>query len=168
MNALLNQIKDESVHHINLNLQRIGSCLDLVSEQEAWYRPNAHTNSIGNLVLHLCGNISQYILSGLGGAPDRRRRDDEFDYRGVISKDELFQKLTGIVEKATTIIKSLNEQQVTALYKIQSFEMTGTGILVHVTEHFSYHTGQVALIVKLLKKVDIGFYAGIDLNRTNG
>ena len=75
-------------------LPRIVGCLEQLSDDEIWWRPNEASNSIGNLVLHICGNMRQWIISGLGGAEDLRQRDKEFDERGPVARDALAGKIT--------------------------------------------------------------------------
>ncbi len=149
------------------NLPRIKKCLGQISEEDLWKKPNENTNSIGNLLLHLCGNITQYIISGLGGEADNRVRDLEFTTKGGFTKQQLFEKITGVVSKANSLIKNVSEEKLIAQIKVQGFDMTGLDIIIHVVEHFSYHTGQIALLTKLFVNKDLGFYSGIDLNKIN-
>src|SRR4026209_2602342 len=70
-------------------LPKIERCLERLTDEQIWWRANEESNSIGNLVLHLCGNARQWIISGVGGQPDARVRDTEFQQREVISRDRL-------------------------------------------------------------------------------
>ncbi len=79
---------------------KIGHCVNQLSDEQIWWRPAASLNSIGNLILHLCGNLEQWIVSGIGGAADTRRRPDEFAERGPMPKSVLVDKLTGVVAAA--------------------------------------------------------------------
>lgn len=149
-------------------VERIKKVLTLLSEEEVWYRPNNAANSVGNLVLHLCGNVTQWIGSGVGGQADQRERDAEFDTKSQVSKDQLIKKLQelrAITDKALATIES--ESQLTEERMVQGFEETVLSILIHVTEHFSYHVGQIAIIAKYQKGQDLGFYADMDLNVKN-
>lgn len=157
----------QSIVYLNENTPRIKKCLDKLSDEEIWNRPNDSTNSIANLMLHLNGNITQWILSSLGNEPDHRERDKEFSTTGGFTKEELFQKLSQTVAKATDVISKLTEEELLKVRTVQGFQHTGIAIIVHVTEHYSYHTGQIALITKLMKNRDLGFYANVDLNRKN-
>src|SRR5437867_7915143 len=85
---LAEAFRKEAVSGFEKYLPRIVDCLELLSEEEIWWRPNEASNSAGNLVLHLCGNVRQWIISGLGGEPDTRERDKEFAERGPISRSE--------------------------------------------------------------------------------
>ncbi|MBP7239047.1 MAG: DUF1572 family protein [Saprospiraceae bacterium] len=145
------------------SLPRILKCLGQLSEKQIWWRPNESSNSIGNLVLHLCGNVSQWIGSGLGGFPDTRTRQAEFDKREGINREELSQLLTSSMEQIKPVISNLPADELLNKRAVQTFEESGISILIHVTEHFSYHTGQIAYITKMLTDNPLGFYEGIIL-----
>jgi len=146
---------------------RIHRCLAQLTEEEIWYRPNAETVSVGNLVLHLLGNVRQQILSGLCGSPDRRRRQEEFDEKGPIPADELLRRLDALMVEVDQALDKLDPQTLLTVRKVQGYEESGLSILVHVIEHFSYHVGQMTYFVKSRKAIDMGYYAGIDLNVTS-
>ena len=145
------------------SLPRILKCLGQLSEKQIWWRPNESSNSIGNLVLHLCGNVSQWIGSGLGGFPDTRTRQAEFDKREGINREELSQLLSSTMEQIKPVISNLPADELLNKRAVQTFEESGLSILIHVTEHFSYHTGQIAYITKMLTDNPLGFYEGIIL-----
>ncbi|XOV92357.1 MAG: DinB family protein [Bacteroidota bacterium] len=166
-NSFIDEFKSQSIHQMELNLPRIKKCFNMLSEEEIWKRPNESSNSIGNLILHLCGNIHQYVISSLGNRPDIRERDLEFATQGGYQKDELFIKLTETVEEALGIILDVPEDELLRKRTVQGFNHSGIGIVIHVTEHFSYHTGQIAFWTKLLKDKDLGFYSALDLNKKN-
>ncbi len=167
--TILQIVKDQfNLRVYDEGVERIKKVLTLLSEEEVWYRPNDAANSVGNLVLHLCGNVTQWIGSGVGGQKDIRERDVEFETTDLISKDLLMEKLYNlrpITDQALLTIVS--EEQLTDPRTVQGFDETVLGILIHVTEHFSYHVGQIAIIAKYLKGLDLGFYADMDLNVKN-
>ncbi len=144
-------------------LPRILTCLDQLNNEQIWWRPNENSNSIGNLILHLCGNVRQWISSGLGGQPDSRKRQSEFDERRVLDKEKLVSELLSTMMIARAVILEVTTQDLLTRRKVQTFTETGLTILVHVTEHFSYHTGQIAYITKLLTGNSLGFYNGVPL-----
>ena len=166
-NKLIKEFVNQSVYRIDENTPRIQKCLDILSEDEVWHQPNASSNSIGNLILHLCGNIQQYAVSSLSYNEDTRLRDLEFSTKGGFSKSQLMQKLITIIENSKAVIKNLNEEEFLKYRSVQGFNFSGIGIIIHITEHYSYHTGQIALITKIIKNKDLGFYAGINLNIKN-
>ncbi len=165
--SISSELIKQSNHFISLNPTRIAKCLHQLSEEEVWKKPNSNTNSIGNLILHLCGNITQYIHSSLGNNKDTRVRDIEFSTKGGFSKNELLEKINHVTEKAIQIITSTTDEELIRKRKVQGFEYTGIGIIIHVTEHYSYHVGQIAYWTKLLKDKDLGFYEDYDLNILN-
>lgn len=155
---------DEVLHRLyDESLPRILKCLDRLTNEQIWWRPNESSNSIGNLVLHLCGNVNQWIYSGLGGFPDDRVRQNEFDTREFIDREELKVALETTMEKARTVIEGITVLEILRIRPVQTFEEKGLSILIHVTEHFSYHTGQIAYITKMLSDKPLGFYDGITL-----
>ena len=157
----------QAIHRIDENTQKLATCMQELNESEIWKRPNLHSNSVGNIILHLCGNIRQYAISSLGNSKDVRERDKEFSADGGNSGPELFRKLTDTIEQAKNVIQSTTEEELLRERKVQGYTHSGIGIILHVTEHYSYHTGQIIFWTKLLKDKDLGFYAGIDLNVKN-
>ena len=117
--------------------------------------------------MHLCGNVTQYAISSLGETEDIRIRYKEFSTKDGLTKNELSAKLESTVNEAVCIIESTDEERLLKTYSVQGFDLSGIGIIIHVTEHYSYHTGQIAFWVKQLKNKDLGFYARIDLNVKN-
>ncbi|MCG8321063.1 MAG: DUF1572 domain-containing protein [Cytophagales bacterium] len=150
---------------IKESVPRIKKCLSKLSQEEIWRRPNKETVSVGNLVLHLCGNVSQWVLSGLGNVPDTRERDREFSETEGISADKLMEDMEGLMQKVSDVLDSLSPADLLEVRRVQGFEETGVAILMHVTEHFSYHTGQITYYVKTNKNIDMNYYGGIDLNK---
>jgi uncharacterized damage-inducible protein DinB len=149
------------------SVPRLQKCLGLLSEEEIWRRPNAETTSVGNLVLHLLGNVRQYLLSGLGGAPDHRRRSQEFAETGPLPTPELLARLDALVAEVEEVLGRIDPASLLVQRRVQGFEESGLSILVHVVEHFSYHVGQITYVVKSRQAVDLQYYAGKDLNATS-
>lgn len=163
----LQELAAQIILRMEENTPRIEKCLAELSETEIWQRPNAASNSIGVLILHLCGNITQYVISSLGNNTDTRNRDAEFAAEGGFTKAELLKKLSDTVRQAVDIIRQTDREAFLQVRSVQGFQMSGIGIVVHVCEHYSYHTGQIAFWTKLLKDKDLGFYADLDLNVKN-
>ncbi len=151
--ALLGQARHSLLHY---HLPRIRRCLSLLSEKQIWWRPHPTSNSVGNLVLHLAGNVRQWIMSSLGGAPDIRRRDLEFSARGPISRRRLVAALQNTTIKAGQVVAKLSPRDLARVYSIQGFRVTGFEAIFHVTEHFAYHTGQIIYVTKLKRGEDLG------------
>jgi uncharacterized damage-inducible protein DinB len=138
-------------------LQSIVRCLSLLTEEEIWWRPSGASNSAGNLVLHLCGNMRQWIISGLGGAPDLRVRDKEFSERGPVPRHVLVAQLRATVAEARRVLNRLPGEALRQKYTIQGYRVTGLVAAAHVYEHFSHHAGQVIYITKLKRGKNLRF-----------
>ncbi|MGB3780605.1 MAG: DinB family protein [Tunicatimonas sp.] len=161
--ALIDEVKRRIIGE---SVPRIKQCLGQLSTDEIWHRPNENVVSVGNLVLHLQGNLRQWVLSGLGGQPDHRQRDDEFEHTDPLPAAELLQPLDTLMAEVETVLDRLTPADLLATYRVQGYRETGVAILMHVTEHFSYHTGQITYFVKTRKDVDLHYYGGQDLNQT--
>jgi uncharacterized damage-inducible protein DinB len=140
-------------HH----LPRIEACVGLLSEEQIWWRGNPRSNSVGNLLLHLAGNVRQWIISGLGGEPDRRQRDLEFSETGPVPRRHLLSRLERTVREACRVLGRLSEDDLARHYQIQRFRVTGYQAVTHVTEHFAHHSGQIIFATKLLAGRDLRF-----------
>ena len=144
---------------------RIVVCLDKLTDDQIWMRGSESQNSTGNLVLHLCGNVRQWIVSGVGGRPDVRQRDSEFEARGGVLREELKSRLLDTVDEASAVIDAAAGSDLTRKIVVQGYEVTVLEAIYHVVEHFSHHTGQILFATKLATGEDLGFYR--HLNKTN-
>ncbi len=157
---LIAEIRQRLMHEF---VPRITQCLVMLTNDEIWHRPNSNSNSIGNLILHLCGNVRQYILSGIDGQEDFRARQNEFDEKGPLEKEILIEKMNFLMIEVNQALERIHKNDWVAIKKVQCYEMSVLSILIHVIEHFSYHTGQIAYYTKLLKNEDLKFYEDLDL-----
>ena len=137
---------------------RIQDCLGRLSSEQIWTRGNDNENSVGNLVLHLCGNVGQWIGSGVGGKPDTRQRAGEFAARGNVQPAELSERLDKAVSEAAGIIRNVPHSRLSEKLTIQKYDVTLMEAIYHVVEHFSQHTGQIIFATKLLTGQDLGYY----------
>ncbi len=152
------QFLSQAQHSLKAHyLPRVEQCLSVLSEKQIWWRPHGTSNSIGNLVLHLSGNVRQWIVSGLGGAPDWRERDREFNEGGPIARQTLQTLLRQTVIQACRVLGRLTAPQLAKVHLIQGFSVTGLEAVFHVTEHFAYHCGQIIYITKAKLGKDLGF-----------
>jgi len=163
---MLPQLKFTTNHFFDWNLERISRCLEQLTEDQLWQRPNGNSLSIGNQLLHLNGNIRQWILTGLGGMPDDRTRDAEFAATSGAKKIQLLFELTATISVAKAVVDDLTEEDMITARQVQAFVHDGTFIVMHVTEHLSYHTGQIIFWTKALLDIDLNLYGGIDLGMT--
>jgi uncharacterized damage-inducible protein DinB len=127
---------------------KIEQCLSRLSDEDIWWRPNEASNSIGNLVLHLCGNVTQWIIGGVGNRPFERHRQKEFDERGPIPTADLLRKLKTVMDQAENVIRAVEGKALLAERQIQNYRVTILEAIYHVVEHFGMHTGQIILLTK--------------------
>lgn len=142
---------------------RLEKCLGQLTESEIWQRPNENSNSMGNITLHLCGNMRQWVVAGLGKEIDTRQRQQEFDELGPIPTRLLLEKMQETMNKVKSVLENVKNEDLVSTHNVQGFKETGIAILVHVVEHYSYHVGQMTYFVKAIKDMDMGYYAGLDL-----
>lgn len=150
--------------HLNTIAERLIICLDAVYDENLWTDFAPNLSSPGNLVLHLIGNLNQYVIKGLGGKNFFRNRAKEFSDKPGLNKDQLKKMFTTTIRECRAVVASLSDEQLSWVYKVQGFEHSGYGILIHVTEHLSHHTGQFTWFCKYLFGSDTDFYKGRDLN----
>lgn len=164
---IIDELVENSIYRIDESTRMVTKSLTHISEAELRSKPNESSNSIANLILHLCGNITQYAISSLGSKEDIRDRDTEFSNQSNLTKLELLKKLTDTVETAKSVIRKVSTDEWLRKREVQGYNFSGIGIVIHVVEHYSYHTGQIAFWVKQLKNTDLGFYADVDLTVKN-
>ena len=164
---LVEELVKNALYRMDENTRMIKQSFYEISEEQLWQKPNTSLNSIANLLLHLSGNITQYIISSLGEKEDIRERDLEFSAAGGLTKSEVLKKLEDTVDTAKRVIFDATPDQLIKIRSVQGFSFSGVGIIMHAVEHYSYHTGQIAFWVKQLKEKDLGFYSDIDLNVKN-
>jgi uncharacterized damage-inducible protein DinB len=161
-------IKQASEFLVAEYLPKIEHCLELLDDNQIWWRANSQSNSIGNLVLHLCGNARQWIICGLGGEKDERHRDSEFAQRDIIGRDRLLELLRSTVTDVGKTLNRIDESTLLEKRKIQGNDVEVLYAIFHVTEHFSMHTGQIIMMTKMLASHDMGFYGfddGVPVHR---
>ena len=149
---------DYSIQKLGQASGRIGVCLDKLSEEQVWAKGGGNENAVGNLVLHLCGNIGQWLISGVGGAPNTRDRDAEFAALGGIAVPELGALLQRGVEDGTAVIRAQTEETLARRIQVQKYDITVLEAIYHVVEHFAGHAGQIIFAAKMLTGEDLGFY----------
>ncbi len=139
-------------------LPKLRHCLNRLTDEQVWWRPNEESNSIGNLLLHLSGNARQWIATGLGGGIDGRVRQTEFDQRAIVSRKDLLQTLEQTLTGVEDVLVRFDDRRLLETFAIQGTDVTALEAIFHVTEHFSMHTGQIILLTKLLTASDLHFY----------
>ena len=144
-----------SVLKLNQMTGFIDRCLDELTDDQVWHRDSVHENSIGNLILHLAGNIQQWIGHGLAGLPDIRERDAEFAALGNISRTELRDLLRAVVTPAVDTVAELPPASLTQKMLVQGAERTGLEIVYQVVGHLQQHAGQIVFATKRLRRKDL-------------
>jgi len=142
-------------------MPKLKHCLEDLPEQDLWWRPNEQSNSVGNLILHLCGNMSQWILNSMGGRQFGRDRDAEFAERGPVPKAELISRIDSTVREVAEVLERLPERGLLERFPVQVYSTSRLQAVYHVVEHFSYHLGQILYIYKLRTSKDPGFYRNL-------
>lgn len=137
---------------------RIDVCLDRLNDDQIWARGSENENAVGNLVLHLIGNTGQWILSGVGGAPDVRARNDEFNERSGASKEELKARLAERIAAVNLVISGVSDARLTHRIQVQRYDVSVLEAIYHVVEHFAQHMGQIVFATKLFTGQELGFY----------
>ncbi len=143
-------------------LPKIKEAVLLLADAEIWAREGDTSNSIGNLLLHLAGNIRQHIISGAGGVADVRNRPLEFAARGGIPKENLLSQLEQTVNEAVDVLKNLKPELLGERRVIQDKDVLLLDDIFHVVEHFAYHAGQIIYVAKAVKQHDFGWYKDLD------
>ena len=142
---------------IDSYLPRIERAISGLSTENVWWRANDQSNSIGNLILHLDGNLRQWLVSGIGGAPDERDRQREFNQLDGWSGHDLVRRLRRTVGEADAVLAKVDPADLLTPKRIQSYDVTVKRAIYTAVEHFSMHTGQIILLAKMWKG-DLSFY----------
>jgi hypothetical protein len=143
---------------------RLRASVESLTADQLWWRPNDASNSIGNLVLHLDGNVRQWLVASFNRQPDTRQRPAEFAGRDGIPAGVLLDRLAATLDEAAKVLARLTADDLAAPMQIQGYHVTGLAAVYQVVEHFGLHYGQIVYIVKMLQARDLGFYQ--ELNAT--
>jgi hypothetical protein len=129
--------------------KRIKHCLDQLTDEQVWHHSQPCLNSIGNLILHLCGNLRQWVVAGVGGAHDVRNRPAEFTERRPVPKDELVRSLEAVVGEAMRVLVGVDARQLAESRRIQGFDVTGVAAIFDSVPHFRGHTQEIVHMTRL-------------------
>lgn len=143
---------------------RIKTCVESLTTEQIWWRPNEASNSIGNLLLHLNGNVRQWLVASFNRDEDKRNRPAEFAAKEGGTAAELLERLAATLDEAAAVLDRLTVDELLARYEIQGYQCRGLDAVYRVVEHFGIHYGQIVYITKLLSRKDLGFYN--ELNKT--
>ena len=135
--------------------KKLMTCLDRLSDDQIWARGGPHENAVGNLVLHLCGNMRQWILHGVGGKPDVRTRDAEFSADGGMGRAELAALFTTTIDEVRSVIAAVPQERLVEIIHPQGRETSVLGAVYQVVGHVQEHVGQVILLTKQMVGTDL-------------
>jgi uncharacterized damage-inducible protein DinB len=141
---------------------RLRDCVERLTDEQAWWRPNEASNSIGNLILHLDGNVRQWLVASFSRLEDARNRPAEFAERQHLPVATMLSQLGETMQEASQVLQRLTDSDLRATYDIQGYTVTGLHAVYQVVEHFGLHYGQILYITKLLRGEDLGFYRELD------
>jgi hypothetical protein len=143
---------------------RLRKAVEPLSDEQIWWRPNEASNSIGNLILHLNGNVWQWLVASFNRLEDQRDRPAEFKATGDLSAGDLLERLSQTLDEAAKVLARLTQDELLAIWQIQGYTVTGLAAVYQVVEHFGLHYGQIVYITKMQEGRDLGFYK--DLSQT--
>jgi len=149
---------------LNQYWPRLKTCVEPMTVEQVWWRPNDASNSIGNLILHLNGNMTQWLVASFNKDEDLRNRPEEFAAQGGLTAAELLDRLGATITAGEKVLNRLTIDELLAPFVIQGHHVRGLDAVYQVIEHFGLHYGQIAYITKTLEGKDLGFYR--ELNKT--
>jgi len=141
--SLHRAVATEACDELDSALQIIRHCVDQLSDDQLWWRPAESMNSVANLILHLCGNVRQWVVSGIGEAADVRERQKEFDQRNSALKAELMQQLESAVANAKVVLSDISVEALLRVRRVQGNDVTGMQAIFHSVSHFRGHTQEI-------------------------
>jgi uncharacterized damage-inducible protein DinB len=141
---------------------RMKRCVESLTDDQVWWRPNEASNSVGNLLLHLNGNVTQWLVASFNDREDLRDRPAEFASREGAPGRTLVATLDATMAAAASVLARLTEADLLRTCHIQGYTVTGLEAVYQVVEHFGLHYGQIVYITKLLQGADLGFYRELD------
>ena len=137
---------------------RLRGAVQSLTDEQVWWRPNDTSNSVGNLLLHLNGNVRQWLIASFDHLRDTRDRPAEFKERELIPASSLLQQLGATMQHASEILSRLTEIDLLTPFEIQGYKVSGLDAVYQVVEHFGMHYGQILYVAKMLRGEDLGFY----------
>ena len=143
---------------------RMRRAVETLTDKQIWWRPNPASNSVGNLLLHLNGNVQQWMIASFNRLEDERDRPGEFAAEGELSGAVLLERLSQTMDEAAKVLARLTVADLLATYQIQGYTVSGLDAVYQVVEHFGLHYGQIVYITKAQQGDDLGFYR--ELNET--
>jgi hypothetical protein len=142
----------EASHVFEASMLRIEHCISQLTDQELWWRPAPEMNSIGNLLLHLAGNVGQWVVAAIENVPSRRNRPAEFAEHGPVLRDQLLTPLRETVAQARRAIKAIKTpDQLLQTRRIQGNDTNLLTAIFHASSHFEGHTQEIIAMTRQIK-----------------
>jgi hypothetical protein len=138
-----------AIRELDSAWDRIRHCLAQLNDEQIWDRSAPGLNSIGNLILHCCGNLRQWIVCGLTGAPDTRNRPAEFAEQGPIPRGELLDRMQHVEDDSKRVLAGLTAEQIASVRRVQGFELTGAEVIFDTVPHFRGHAQEIVHMTRL-------------------
>jgi uncharacterized damage-inducible protein DinB len=145
---LVRSVTTEAIASLNYGCEKIEHCLRQLDEEQLWWRPGPDMNAIGNLLLHLAGNLRQWIVAGVGDAVDTRERQREFDQREPIPKSQVWQRLAAVVEEAANVLRTVSADELMSLKRVQGNDVTKVHAMMHSVTHFQGHVQEIICLTR--------------------
>lgn len=143
------EISRAIIGELNDAIRKIEHCLAQLSEDQLWWRPGEEMNSIANLILHLGGNVRQWVVAGVGGSPDTRLRQSEFDQRRGMTSSDLRDLLAQVRSEFRNTLESLTPDELLRRREVQGNDVTGAEAIVHSVAHFRGHTQEIVHLTRI-------------------
>ena len=154
-NEIAALFREYSCNKLDAMVKDMRTCLGKLTDAQVWERHGAHENAVGNLVLHLCGNMRQWVMHGVGGAKDVRVRDAEFSANGELTGANLIELFETTVAEARGVITSLPAERLMERITPQTHEVSVLGAIYQVVGHVQQHMGQIILLTKQMTRQDL-------------
>ncbi|MEC7768836.1 MAG: DinB family protein [Acidobacteriota bacterium] len=157
MDALATEFITVTRAELKEKLQQIEACVAQLTAEQLWNRRHETENAVGNLLLHLRGNVQQWLVCGVGGHSDNRDRDAEFADRVPTPAEDLLRPLRETLAGADAVLAGLSAKDLLNTRQIQGRKLTVLHAIYHVVEHLSGHVGQIIWATKRATGRDLGF-----------
>ena len=148
--TLFEALIEESIKTIENAYGRICHCVEQLNDEDIWFRENEHVNSVGIIIQHLCGNLRQWIIGGIGGKPDVRDRPSEFKDADRTSKKELMNRFQNVIQECNETLRRLPPEELLVPRRIQGFDETVISAMFSSIPHIELHGGQIVYITRLM------------------
>ena len=131
---------------------QIRACVEELSEEQLWWRPNEQANSVGNLVLHLSGSMRHYLSNRVGGIEYERNRPAEFAERGPVPKQQLLATFDETIRQAAQVLDAFDTSRFLDTTDEPKYVPTVFDLIFNIAIHLATHTGQIVYVTKMLKE----------------